>query len=325
MRLSNVDIRHLRVFLAVVECGGFSAAEEVLGIGQSTISTHIADLERRLGYRLCERGRSGFVLNDRGRELHESTRRLIDSFAEFEERARSLREGFSGRLRLALLDNLITDPACPVIPALRALASFGHGPRINIEVLPPAELELAVASGRFDAGVSIAERRLPSLVYRHLYRERDLLVCGRGQALYGETDPAAIRGAIITAPKVVRSFLHHHDFFLISDREESITATVTNLESAAFLILAGTHIGFLPEHFVERWLRSGEMRALLPDEVTRESEIALVTPAAADGEISPAVQRFIEALVAHADADASKIPMHRSKEQRGSALAVDRY
>ena len=28
---------------------------------------------------------------------------------------------------------------------------------------------------------------------------------------------------------------------------------------------AGTHLGYLPTHYAERWVEQGEMRALLPD------------------------------------------------------------
>jgi hypothetical protein len=50
----------LRLFVSVVECGGFSAAQGELGLSQSSISQQMAKLETRLGYRLCSRGKGGF-------------------------------------------------------------------------------------------------------------------------------------------------------------------------------------------------------------------------------------------------------------------------
>ena len=58
-QLSDMDIRLLRVFKSVVECGGMAAAELELNIGTSTISRHIKDLETRLGLTVCRRGRAG--------------------------------------------------------------------------------------------------------------------------------------------------------------------------------------------------------------------------------------------------------------------------
>ena len=45
--LSDIDLRLLRVFVAVAEAHGVSAAQEPLLMNQSTISTHLATLETR--------------------------------------------------------------------------------------------------------------------------------------------------------------------------------------------------------------------------------------------------------------------------------------
>ncbi|SMF48932.1 transcriptional regulator, LysR family [Tistlia consotensis] len=322
MRLSNIDVRHLRIFLAAVECGGFTAAETVLGISQSTISTHIAELERRVGFRICDRGRSGFALTDRGSELYAAALRLVDAFADFEDRAETLKGVLAGRLRLGLIDNLISDPTCPLAAALAGLAGLGQGPRITIEVLPPSEIEYAIAAGRLDLGVSIAEKRLPSLGYTTLYRETDLLLCGTTHPLFAVADKAVLKREIQAAPKVIRSFLNHHDFFLMSDREDSIAATVTNVEAAAFLILAGTHIGFLPDHYAAQWTTGGAMRALLPGDYSRVSEVTLIEPL--DRTPSPAVRRLAALLRRQAAGDASMLSMRESKHGTVSLRLADR-
>ena len=72
-RVSDVDIRLLRVFRAVVACGGVSAAELELNIGRSTISRHLTDLELRLGVKLCDRGPAGFALTAEGEQVLEES------------------------------------------------------------------------------------------------------------------------------------------------------------------------------------------------------------------------------------------------------------
>ena len=76
-QVSDFDIRLLRIFRSVVECGGFSAAETVLGIGRSAISQQMSDLEQRLGLRLCQRGRAGFSLTEVGPRGHHWRVRLL--------------------------------------------------------------------------------------------------------------------------------------------------------------------------------------------------------------------------------------------------------
>ncbi len=296
MKLSEFDLKQLRVFLAVVECGGFTAAEDVLAISQSTISMSIAQLEKRLGYRLCERGRAGFSLTPRGEELHSKALKLAEAVADFEEGARSLKGVLAGRLKVALIDNIITDENCPLRSALTSLRDDSRGPRITIDILPPSEVEHAVAVGRADIGISIAEQRMPSLRYHPLYKETDHLFCGREHPLFAVKDPETLRAGVKQATKVIRSFLGHQDFLIVGDHDDTVRATVTNVEAAAFLILAGTHIGFMPEHFARRWVEAQDMRPILPDEINRHHTMAMITQAGSWK--SPALKHFIARLEA---------------------------
>ena len=59
----------LRAFSAVARHGSFSRAAEELYVSQPAVSKHVAALERELGVRLLERGRSGAALTDAGRRL----------------------------------------------------------------------------------------------------------------------------------------------------------------------------------------------------------------------------------------------------------------
>lgn len=47
-QLTDLDLRLIRVFLAIVDAGGVSPAQATLNVGQSTISTQLATLETRL-------------------------------------------------------------------------------------------------------------------------------------------------------------------------------------------------------------------------------------------------------------------------------------
>ena len=185
--------------------------------------------------------------------------------------------------------------------ALADLRDGSRGPRITIDILPPAQVEHAVAVGRADVGISISEQRLPSLRYQPLYRESDLLFCGRTHPLHGLRDPQRLRDELSRCAKVQRSFLSHQDFLIVPDQDETIRATVTNVEAAAFLILAGTHIGYMPEHFARRWVDLQEMQAILPEEMNRQRTVSLITQTGSWK--SPILKHFLDRLHAHAPPD----------------------
>ena len=48
-RLDNIDLRLLRVFVVLADAGGFADAQITLNLSQSTLSTHLAGLEKRIG------------------------------------------------------------------------------------------------------------------------------------------------------------------------------------------------------------------------------------------------------------------------------------
>lgn len=53
----DIDLRHLRTFVEVVDRGGFGAAARELGLSQSAVSQTLALMEARLGGRLLDRAR----------------------------------------------------------------------------------------------------------------------------------------------------------------------------------------------------------------------------------------------------------------------------
>ena len=69
-----MDLRQLRYFKAVAECGGFTAAAAVLRIAQSALSRQVALLEAECGGALFERGVHGVALTPSGRVLLERAR-----------------------------------------------------------------------------------------------------------------------------------------------------------------------------------------------------------------------------------------------------------
>ncbi|MEH6501194.1 MAG: LysR family transcriptional regulator [Pseudoalteromonas distincta] len=278
MNLSDIDLKLLKIFHAVVEAGGYANAQAGLNLSLSTISSHMTKLEGRLGFRLCERGRGGFALTTKGEVFYRQMLDFLGAVQLLETNAKNLRNNIIGELTLGMIDNLITDSACP-LPA--ALSRFFQLPNyrfhLSVHVLSPQELEKGVLERRLDLAVGIFYQRKPGLDYRPLYRERDVLVCSQSHPLARVTDPHEIAQLVPGAPKVVRNFMLAQEFPFIDDHDDSIIAAVSSVEAVAMMILNGPFIGCLPQHYAERWLDTGQLVALLPDKFVRYSQISLVT------------------------------------------------
>jgi DNA-binding transcriptional LysR family regulator len=94
----DVDLRHLRYFLAVCDTLHFGKAAEMLGMAQPPLSQQIRNLERNLGYSLFDRTTRGVKLTRVGRFLEQRARLTLARVADDVEMARRLGSGQEGIL-----------------------------------------------------------------------------------------------------------------------------------------------------------------------------------------------------------------------------------
>lgn len=279
MHLSDIDLRLLDVFVAVVESRGVANAQAVLNRDASTISRQLGQLEDRLGLRLCERGRRGFSLTGQGERIYRETMALTQAMRRFEEQADRLKGQLSGHVHLAMIDNLITDPQCPLKPLLaRYGARSDNLVQLHLDVLGPAQIEQALLDHRADVGIGIFPAHLESLDYQHLYDEVDWLFCAPEHPLAAADTLEEVTDILGGSAKVSRHFLNAQDTRQLGGEPGQVSAWVSNIEAAALLILAGSHVGFLPCHYARRWVEAGQLMAIRPDQFRRHSAIELAVP-----------------------------------------------
>lgn len=275
-QVSDADLRLIRVFRTVVECGGFTEAVPVLGISRSAVSLHMSNLESRFDLKLCQRGRAGFVLTEEGREVYEASLRLLASVEAFKAEVNSTHKELHGALNIGITDNLVTLPHMSITNALADLKTIGPQVRINIHMRPPTEVERGVIDGQFQIGVIPELGKMGGLEYHSLYHESAYLYCASGHALFAQPD-AAISDAEIARQDAIQPI------FAVSASEQkqhqklNETATASDREGTVFLILTGLYIGYLPEHFAQRWVQENRLRAIRPQQYNHRIKYATIT------------------------------------------------
>lgn len=294
VNISHADIRLLKVFNTVVQCGGFAAAQVELNVGQSTISAHMATLETRLGVRLCERGRGGFRLTEQGRHIHAAAQRLFREVESFRADVEGLRGRLAGELHIGTVDNVISNPAFVLSEALRRFKRRGGDVRIHIVVGRPAEVERAVVDGSVHVGIGAYTRQISGITHVPMLSERQYLYCGAGHPLFGMGKDEIDIDQLGNWEWVKRPYVPDVD---IPDCARlKATALAENMEAIAFLILSGQFIGFLPEHYAARWMELDQVRAVLPERMYYDSEIEMLVRSSVPQSL--AVRLFVEDLLA---------------------------
>jgi DNA-binding transcriptional LysR family regulator len=94
----EIEIRHLRYFLAVAETLHFSKAAQRLGIAQPPLSHQIKRLEQLVGHRLFDRTTRGVKLTLAGQLLADRARSTMEKIQDDLEQVRRLGRGEEGTL-----------------------------------------------------------------------------------------------------------------------------------------------------------------------------------------------------------------------------------
>lgn len=304
--VSEQDIRGIRTFLKVVEAGGLSAAQAVLNITQPAISGRLTQLEERVGFILCERGRGGFSLTPEGERFVEVARRLLAAAEDFQMAVNTINHQATGTIRLGLIGEIDPGATEKIALVLADLRTRFQGVRIVLTELPPELLAKGVLNGSIDLAVGYFWKKLPSLDYEPLFKETQIAYCSASHPLFeqaGALDEDALGKSQWVWPS--------HPLIEMSPPTgvENVTARTDSMDSAAMLVLSGQHLGFLPQHYAAKYEQLNRLRALDPKQwryevdfhvavrhSTRHREVVSVLVSELAGMFSQAPQYPLEAL-----------------------------
>tara|TARA_R110002110_G_scaffold66978_1_gene182952 strand:- start:39932 stop:40852 length:921 start_codon:yes stop_codon:yes gene_type:complete len=262
--VTDNDLRLLRVFRAVVACGGFAAAELELNINRSTISRHIKDLEIRLGVTLCRRGRGGFALTAEGEQVHLSAQKIMAAMQDFQHEVDDLHQQMTGTLGIAIFDKTATNPQCHIHRALAAFDIAAPDVQLEIFVDPINAIERGVIEGRFQLGIIPNHRPSASLDYAALFKEQMYLYCATEHPLFADAGTGSLTAERVREQKYVGIGYHSPNMEASHQLGLERRATAHDQEAVAHLVLSGRYLGYLPEHYASSFVASGVMRPVLP-------------------------------------------------------------
>jgi LysR family transcriptional regulator, nitrogen assimilation regulatory protein len=170
--MKAMDLRQLRYFIKIVECGSMTRASEALKIAQPALSQQIGNLESTLGVRLLDRSVHGVKATRSGDLLYRYARDILRQVANAREALQRESDRPGGRVAVAM----------PSSTARAIFAALFHEirsqyPDITLEFVEQTSAELPdlVVHGRVDLAIVTVDTRVRGLDLQRIVRE-DLYV-----------------------------------------------------------------------------------------------------------------------------------------------------
>lgn len=282
----------VRVFLAVLDKGSFSAAARSLGRVPSAVSMCIANLEADLNLLLFDRSGREPRPTAAAQALETKARFLLQQFESLETQALALSQGLESRLSLAIAPELLASPWA--IPLSRVAERY---PALDVEVLAAPEadainllhegrvqLALVFESTQFDSRECCQEMTRETLI-TVIAPTHPALASGRPLRMEELAEHRQILVAGRDSQERTPRFLQAHQHW----RTDSHTAALS-------LIQAGLGWGFLPLSLVRPQLQAGTLIQLHLDNISNSGTLWVDLVWSRRRPLGLAAQYFIELI-----------------------------
>lgn len=289
---TDLELRHLRVFVSVVETGGHTRAARSLGVSQSTVSETLTSLERALGTELFRKGGKPLVLTRSGETLLPYARRVLGLTSEIVAQLAGVATDVKATLTVAAVESISTY----VLPA-RLADLREKWPRVSLEVATRvcAEIRESVAAGQSDLGL-VLEMDSGRADASVLTRGRLVVFAAPGHPLAGRlaSDEALGRCDFYmsdAAGDYHQALRRHFDAAGLPHPRTQALGTVEGVKRG--ILAGGPALGLLPAHALKAERAAGTLvevrvKPALPGLVLR----AVTAP----GEGSPLVEELVNGL-----------------------------
>ena len=260
----------MRVFLQVIDEGGFAAAARAMDMSPASVTRLVTDLEQHLGARLIQRTTRKIALTEAGQSYLLRTRQILNDVVEAEASTRQQTDELAGLLRIHTQPVMAVHILAPLVAEFRR-----RYPKVVLDItvdsplVPPIEdfdLTILGAGGLYDANV----------VARPVVVSEGLL-CASPQYLRSAGTPQQPEDLLNHALlRLSHAGVRQREWVLINpkegDREVAVelkpVLTANHSDTLLRATLDGTGISAQPLDLVANYLRDGQLRRLLAPWIT---------------------------------------------------------
>lgn len=285
----------MRVFKAVAELGGFTAAAQALAATQPFVSRTVKNLEARLGITLLRRSTRHLSLTSEGEHFLASTNKLLGELDAIEAGVSNWRAEVSGQIRVTAPTNFGVDQIVPLLPGFM---SMHPGVRINLSL---SDTVVDLLDGRFDVAVRMGRLQDSLLVSRKLTNLQRIVVASPGyiRAKGKPRHPSELAQHNCLRWDAPLDHLNVWPFMI--DGTPTSVQVMGNFQcisgvASASMCMADVGIGRMAEHLALPAIRRGDLVALL-QEFQSVDDLGIYAVFLRERLIHPRIRAFVDYLV----------------------------
>ncbi len=294
-KIADVDLRLLRIFKTIVEQGGIAAAEMELNIATCTISNHLADLERRLEMKLCDRGRKGFRVTAQGQIVYNATLELLTALEQFQSNIHQTQERLVGTLNLGIEEFCLFSCEDILTKAMTAFTDLAPDVYVNIHTYSADKVSQAVMSELVAIGITSIPMKSKVITTHSLNASETMqLYCGKKHPLY-EVSDNEITMETLGRQKYIETHKMRAGQMLIPEAEKWYRqASALQYEARALLVHTGNYIGYISQEYVKHMGWESDMRPLKRDKLNYLNDYTAIIRNTVG--LSPVNQAFMDCI-----------------------------
>ncbi len=290
-----MDTSSLHAFLAVADCGSFTAAAERLFLTQPAVSKRIAQLEDQLGARLFDRIGRQVHLTEAGRALLPRARQVVRELEDMGRAINSLSGDVSGTLRIGTSHHIGLHRLPPV---LRQFSRAFPQVQLDIHFIDSEEAWEGVLHGDLELGVVTLPPTPDERVYSEPIWDDPLvfmaapehpLAAQKDVTLTMLTEYAALLPSPVTFTRRIVEGLFRENALSLN-----ISMSTNYLETIHMMVAIGLGWSVLPATMLD-----GQVVKLPVSEILMQRQLGFVMHPARS--LSNAAQRFLDILREHGD------------------------
>lgn len=246
--MENVELRHLRYFIAVAEELSFGHAAERLHITQPSLSQQIQSLEETIGAELFVR-RPHVRLTKAGEALLTRAKPILDQTDEAIQMTRNVAQGKEGILRMGIVPSALLVSSLP--RAIRRFRERFPGVELRLLEMSTVNQYEALRIGRIDAGLIRQPSAKKEFKYEIVAKEKLMVVLPASHPLADRPHVALsmlVNESWILFPRSVNVNLYDHlqKIFRKAGITPNVVQEASDIQTQVSLVESGLGITVAP-------------------------------------------------------------------------------